>query len=234
MKRNGIWKVRVVLEEYFSLIARSLPLILRGIATTMQVFLSTSVLSIVMGLCMGLCCCNRLRIPVISSIIEVITFVLRGIPFYIQLLIVYFALPDLIGFNLNPFSASVIALGFCSAGYVAQLVRGAINAMPVAQWEAAFSLGYSVRRSLIYIILPQMLRIIIPSINNELDSLLKSTSVISTIGMLELTRVGMNLVSREMEPVPIYLTIALIYLMVSAALNIITKKLERQLAYVKN
>ena len=222
------------MEGYFSLLIKSLPLILKGLSMTLEVFLITSVLSIIMGLIMGLCCCSRLRLPLISPTIEVITFVLRGIPFYIQLLIVYFVLPDLIGFNLSPFLASVIALGFCSSGYVAQLVRGAINAMPIAQWEAAFSLGYSTRRSLVYIILPQMFRIIIPSLNNELDALLKSTSVISTIGMLELTRVGMNLVSREMEPVPIYLTIALIYLMVSATLNIVTKKLERQLAYVKN
>ena len=170
----------------------------------------------------------------VSTGIEIVTFVLRGIPFYVQLLIVYFVLPDLVGFNLDPFSASVIALGFCSSGYVAQLVRGAINAMPIAQWEAAFSLGYSTFRSVVHIILPQMFRIILPSLNNELDALLKSTSVISTIGMLELTRVGMNLVSREMEPVPIYLTIAVMYLMVSATLNIVSKKLEQRLAYVKS
>ena len=108
-------------------------------------------------------------------------------------------------------------------------MRGAINAMPIAQWEAAFSLGYSTFRSVVHIILPQMFRIILPSLNNELDALLKSTSVISTIGMLELTRVGMNL-----EPVPIYLTIAVMYLMVSATLNIVSKKLEQRLAYVKS
>ena len=79
-----------------------------------------------------------------------------------------------------------------------------------------------------------MVRIVLPSLNNELDSLLKSTSVISTIGMLELTRVGMNLVSREMEPVPIYLTIAAIYLLLSAILHITSKKLEYRLAYVKS
>lgn len=222
------------MDNYFALLIRSFPLILKGISMTIQVFFSASCLSVLLGLCMGIFSCHRLRIPIITPVLEVITFVLRGIPFYVQLLIVYFVLPDLIGFNLDPFSASVIALGFCSSGYVAQLVRGAINAMPIAQWEAAFSLGYTVPRSLIHIILPQMFRIILPSLNNELDALLKSTSVISTIGMLELTRVGMNLVSREMEPVPIYLTIAAVYLMVSATLNIISKKLEKRLAYVKS
>lgn len=221
------------MDNYFDLLARSLPLVIKGLSKTLQVFFFASCLSLTLGTCMGVCSSNRLKIPVFSQMVELITFVLRGIPFYVQLLIVYFVLPDLIGFNLDPFAASVIALGLCSSGYVAQLVRGSINAIPLSQWEAAFSLGYSRARSLYHIILPQMFRIVLPSFNNELDSLLKSTSVISTIGMLELTRVGMNLVSREMEPVPIYLTIAAIYLLFSGLLNITSKKLEKRLLYVK-
>jgi ABC-type amino acid transport system permease subunit len=79
-----------------------------------------------------------------------------------------------------------------------------------------------------------MLRNILPAFNNELDALLKSTAIVSSIGLLELTRAGMNLVSREMEPVPIYLMVALFYLSMSAILNAITRVMERKLAYVKN
>lgn len=227
MEHNRIrW---AILEEYYVLFLRSLPLIGKGITTTLKVFFSASLLSLILGLCLGILSCRRLWIPALSSFIEGITFILRGIPFYVQLLIVYFVLPDLIGFNLGPFSASVIALGVCSAGYVAQLIRGSINAVSHQQWEAAHALGYSPVQSLQYVILPQMARIVLPSLSNELDSLLKSTSVVSAIGMLELTRVGMNLVSREMEPVPIYLAIALMYLLISAALNLSAKKLERRL-----
>lgn len=222
------------MENYLSLLSKSLPLLGKGISMTLQVFLSASVISLLLGGTMGALCCNRIRIPVVTPGIEVLTFVLRGVPFYVQLLIVYFVLPDIIGCNLPPFSASVVALGLCSSGYVAQLVRGALNGIPAAQWESAFVLGYTPIRSLIRIIFPQMVRIVLPSVNNELDSLLKSTSVISTIGILELTRVGMNLVSREMDPVPIYLTIALLYLLVSASLNFLCKNLEQRLVYVKN
>lgn len=211
------------------LLSRSYPLLLKGTLMTIQVMLGAASISFSLGLLMGILSCERLKIRVISSIVEGISFVYRAIPFYVQLLIVYFVLPDLLGFNLEPFSASVIALGMCSAGYVAQIVRGGINSIPAAQWEAAFSLGYDTKQSLRHIILPQMLRNVLPAFNNELDSLLKSTAMVSSIGMLELTRMGMNLVSREMEPVPIYLTVAFFYLCMSALLNLITRNLEKKI-----
>jgi His/Glu/Gln/Arg/opine family amino acid ABC transporter permease subunit len=211
------------------LLSRSYPLLLKGTLMTIQVMLGAASISFSLGLIMGILSCNRLRVPIISSMVEGISFVYRAVPFYVQLLIVYFVLPDLFGFNLEPFSASVIALGMCSAGYVAQIVRGGINAIPAPQWEAAFSLGYDTQQSLRHIILPQMLRNVLPAFNNELDSLLKSTAMASSIGMLELTRMGMNLVSREMEPVPIYLTVAFFYLCMSALLNLITRNLEKKI-----
>lgn len=222
------------MDFYTDLFIRSFPILLKGIATTVEVFCISALLSIALGLVMGILISERLQTPFISRSLEMITFVLRGVPFYVQLLIVYFVLPDLTGFNLKPFAASVCALSICSAGYVAQLVRGGINSLPTGQWEAAFSLGYSTLKTLIHVILPQTWRIILPSLNNEMDALIKSTSIISTIGMLELTRMGMNLVSREMEPVPIYLAIAVMYLGLSALLNLITRNLERRFAYAKS
>jgi His/Glu/Gln/Arg/opine family amino acid ABC transporter permease subunit len=207
---------------------------LKGTLLTIQVLLASASVSFIAGLGLGILSCRRLKIPLVSGIMEGIAFVYRAVPFYVQLLIVYFVLPDLVGFNLEPFSASVIALGMCSAGYVAQIVRGSLNAIPADQWEAAFTLGYTTRQSLRYVILPQMLRHALPAFNNELDALLKSTAVVSSIGMLELTRMGMNAVSREMEPVPIYLAVAFFYLCLSALLNYLTRTLERRIAYVKS
>lgn len=219
------------LTHYVDLLLRSTPLLLKGMLTTLHVLLFSSLLSFGWGILLGILSCNRLKIPLLSTLIEGITFTSRAIPFFVQLLIVYFVLPDLLGFNLEPFGASIVALGICSSGYVAQLCRGALNAIPNAQWEAALSLGYTTPEALVHIILPQMFRIVLPSFNNELDSLLKSTAIISSIGMLELTRMGMNIVSREMEPVPIYLGIAFLYLCMSAILNFLTKKLEKKVAY---
>ena len=220
--------------ETLDLITRSLPLFLKGIAMTIEILLCSASLSLTLGLLFGIATCKNLKIPFLSKGIELITFVLRGIPFYVQLLLVYFVVPDILGFNLDPFPASVIALGLCSSGYVAQIVRGGINAIPSAQWESAFTLGFNTPQSLWHVILPQTTRTILPMLNNELDSLLKSTSIVSSIGMLELTRMGMNIVSREMQPVAIYLTVAFFYLCMSALLNLVARSLERRLTYVRN
>ena len=220
--------------DYLALFFRSLPLLIKGIQMTLEVLLSAAVLSFTLGLLFGIFTSRKLKIPFFSSAIEGIAFVFRAVPFYVQLLVVYFVLPDLLGFNLEPFPAAVIGLGMCSSGYVAQIVRAGINSIPAAQWETAFALGYSKFQSLKSIILPQMVRTVLPAFNNELDSLLKSTAIVSSIGLLELTRAGMNLVSREMEPVPIYLTVALFYLCLSAILNVMTRLLERKWAYVKS
>ncbi len=196
---------------------------------TLQVLLFSAVVSFSIGSIFGVLCSSRLKIPFLSSCIETITFVFRSVPFFVQLLIVYFVLPDLLGFNLQLFAASVIALGMCSSGYVAQIVRSGINSIPAAQWETASALGFTIGQTLRYVILPQALKLILGPLNNELDSLLKSTAIVSSIGMLELTRMGMNIVSREMEPVPIYLTIAVFYVCMSAFLRCITRQLERKI-----
>jgi len=222
------------MNTYLELFSRSYPLLIKGCLMTIQVMLGAAALSFTIGLVMGILSCNRLKIPILSPLVEAIAFVYRAVPFYVQLLIVYFVLPDLLGFNLEPFSASVISLGMCSAGYVCQIVRGGLNAIPIAQWEAAYALGYNNLNSLKVVILPQMLRHVLPAFNNELDSLLKSTAVVSSIGMLELTRMGMNIVSREMEPVPIYLTVALFYLGMSALLNSAARLIEKRISYVKS
>ena len=219
---------------YFSLLSRSLPLLLKGVVMTMKILISSALISLILGLFFGIATCHRLRVPLLSQMLEGLTFVLRAIPFFVQLLLVYFVLPDLFGLDLDPFPASVIALGLCSSGYVAQMVRGSLNAIPQNQWESAFSLGMSKQQSLKHVILPQMWRSILPMLNNELDALLKSTSIVSSIGMLELTRMGMNIVSREMRPVAIYLTVAFFYICMSALLNLLARTIERRSFYVKN
>jgi His/Glu/Gln/Arg/opine family amino acid ABC transporter permease subunit len=211
-----------------------LTLLCKGALMTLQVLLSSFTLSFIAGSIFGIFTSKRLKIPLLSNCIEALTFVFRAVPFFVQLLIVYFVVPDLLHFNLEPFPASVIALGMCSSGYVAQIVRSGINSIPISQWETAATLGYSTSKTLRYIIFPQTLSHILPPLNNELDALLKSTAIVSSIGMLELTRIGMNIVSRTMEPVPVYLTVALFYIGMSALLNLLARTLEKRVSYVKS
>ena len=211
-----------------------LPLLLKGLELTLAILAASGVISFLLGTIFGILLSDRLKIAGLSKCIEAIAFIYRAVPFYVQLLIVYFVLPDLLGCNLGPFAASIIALGGCSAGYIGQAVRSGINAVPDLQWESGFVLGLPRIKTLRYIILPQALRLILPNLCNEFDAMLKSTSIASSIGLLELTRASMNLVSREMEPVPIYLMTAFFYLVISLGINTLMRLLERRLSCCKS
>lgn len=215
------------------LIIRSLPLLLMGLVMTIKIVILSASISACLGLVFGVLSCEELKIPFLTPCINFVTFILRAVPFFVQLLIVYFLFPELIGINLEPFGASVIALGVCSSGYICQIVRCGLNSIPRSQWEATFTLGYTKTKSLGYVILPQMMRNVLPAFNNELESLLKSTAILSSIGMLELTKMGMNIISREMKPLPIYLTISLFYVAMSLILNYVAKYFEKKLLLVK-
>ncbi len=209
-------------------ILQSAPLLMQGAAKTTQLFLGSVLISLCVGTIWGLFRSNQLRTKWLGVTLDSITFVLRGIPFYVQLLLTYFVLPDLLGINVSATTASIGALGFCSTAYVSQIVRGGINVIPQGQWEAAGVLGYSRANTIRFIILPQTLRNVLPSLNGEFDQLLKSTSVISAIGVLELTGAARNIIAREMNPLSMYLAIAIMYLMMSSMLNLFANTLERR------
>ena len=201
---------------------------MQGAFTTCTVLLCSSVISMVVGIVWGVVRCDCLRIPYISFMFDCITFLLRAVPFYVQLLIVYFVLPGLVGIYISPFSAAVVSLGFCSAAYVSQMVRGGINGINKGQWEAAQMLGYSKMQTLQYIIVPQVVRIILPALLGECDQLLKSTAIISAIGVLELTGAARNIIAQELNPLTMYTVIAVMYVCMSSIMAIFAGLVERR------
>ncbi len=222
------------MSRYQELFLSSCPLLLQGVLLTLQVLICAACISAFFGILGGVLLSNRLRLPIISPCIKAFAFVLRAVPFTVQLLLAYFVLPDMLSWDIDAFTASVLSLGLCSSGYVMHMVRGGINALCPLQWEAAFSLGYSTWESLRYIILPQVFRNIFPMWMNELESLLKSTAIVSSIGLLELTKMGMNLVSREMEPIPIYLMVAIFYIALSFIMHLIAQVCEKKVCYARS
>ena len=208
----------------------SQPLLLQGVFMTLRLWCVALVIALIVGCLWGVLRSRKLRITGISLILDAVTFILRGIPFYVQLLIAYFVIPGLLGIDISAFFAATISLGICSAAYISQMVRGGINAVADGQWLAAQALGYSSPQMLRFIILPQVTRIILPALTGECDQLLKSTSIISAIGVLEITRAGMNIIARQMNPLSIYTAVALLYLILSSLLNIASYFLERRLS----
>lgn len=199
---------------------------------TVQITLLSGLISLFLGTFFGAVLCRRLRIKGFSNFVEHITFILRAIPFYVQLVIAYFVIPDIFQFNMEAYAASIFSLGLCSSGYVAQVIRSSLNTIQDEQWDTAYSLGYSTKTTLRYIIAPQVIYNALPPLSNELEALLKSTAILSSIGVLELTRIGMNIVSRELEPLTIYGTLALFYVALSYILRILSKYVEKRFSHV--
>jgi His/Glu/Gln/Arg/opine family amino acid ABC transporter permease subunit len=208
-----------------------IPLIIQGTATSIGAWLITGFISTVVGTVLAIVSCRQLQVPYLANAISCYTFVAKGVPVYVQILIAYFVLPSLIGINLPPFAAGTLALALCSSGYVTDIIRAGIDALPQGQWQAAYVLGYTKKQAMQRILLPQAIRIVLPALFGELEQLLKSSSLLATIGILELTRSGMNIISRELNPMPVYLMIALIYLFLSALLLALKKYITSKERY---
>jgi len=146
----------------------------------------------------------------------------------VQILIVYFALPQL-GLRLDKFSSAVVALGINASAYIAEIIRAAIESIDPGQMEAARSLGMSYGLAMRRIIIPQTYRRLLPPLGNEFIAMLKDTSLIAFIGGEELTRAGQHIISATFRPWPVYITVAAIYLCMTALFSLFVQLGERKL-----
>lgn len=213
------------------MIAQYSLLIVQGIAVTFIAWISAMTLSVLVGTCFGMLSCRYVSSPLIVWAIRVYAFITKGIPAYVQILIAYFMLPALLGVQIPGFVASVGALAVCSSGYVTEIIRAGINAVPIGQYDACIALGYSYGTLMRRIIMPQAMKNVAPALFGECEKLLKSTSLLATIGITEITRAGMNIISRELNPVPVYLMIAGIYLLYAACIQAALWYVEGRLVY---
>jgi cystine transport system permease protein len=159
--------------------------------------------------------------------------IIRGTPLLVQLFIVFFALPQ-IGVRIDPFPAAVIAFSLNVGGYAAEIIRSAIQSIPKGQWEAAETIGMNYTTSLRRIVLPQATRVAVPPLSNTLISLVKDTSLASTILVTELFRTAQNVAAPTFEFFALYGTAALYYwvicLVLSFGQNRVEHRLERYVA----
>lgn len=208
-----------------------IPLLLQGTAVTVAAWVTASAISVSIGTLIGIASCRYLASSWFSIVVRMYTFIAKGIPAYVQILIAYFVIPSMLGITVPGFVAACGALAFCSSGYVTEIIRSGINAIPRGQWDAGLVLGYPLQSTLTRIIMPQTIKNMLPTLIGELEQLLKSTSLLATIGVMEVTRSGMNIISRELNPFPVYLTIACIYLLFSALLQGLLLYAEKRTRY---
>lgn len=216
------------MPENYSLLFKSLPFLIQGALATIEI----AIVSIAIGLCggivIGVLNCNKLRNPFSAFLFTGFVWCIRGTPLFVQVLIIYYALPEVIGIALAPFTAGVIALGINSMAFISEIVRGGINAIPEGQWEAAYVIGLKPWQTLRGIILPQILRINLPSLMNELTALIKETSILMVIGVAELTKVSRDIVTRELDPMTIYLAAAAIYLTLTSSATLAAQFFQKR------
>ncbi len=164
----------------------------------------------------------------LSALAGAYVVIFRGTPLVVQMLIVYFALPQ-VGLRYDKFTSAVIALGVNAGAYIAEIIRSAIESIDRGQIEAARSLGMSQWTAMRRIIIPQTYRRLLPPLGNEFIAMLKDTSLIALIGGEELTRAGQHIISATFRPWPVYLSVAAIYLAMTAAFTVVIRYWERRL-----
>jgi glutamine transport system permease protein len=154
---------------------------------------------------------------------------IRGTPLMVQALYIYFAIPTLLHFNLDVLMAGIICIAVNSSAYISEVVRGAIQAIPKGQNEAALSLGMSGIQTMMHITAPQAFKLMIPPLGNQFIISLKDTSLLTVIGIAELTRQATQTVSISFKAVEVYTALALIYLVLTTSLNYGLRYIERKL-----
>ncbi|CAM4001173.1 amino acid ABC transporter permease [Deinococcus frigens] len=203
----------------------SVPALLVGARLTIGFALAAMVLGLPLGLLVTLL---RLYAPgPVRWLAGLYVSFIRGTPLLVQIFVIYYGLPSF-GVTLSPVVGGVLALTLNAAAYLSETIRAAILSIHKGQHEAAYSLGLSRAETMRLVILPQAARVALPSLGNSLIGLVKDTSLVSVITVVELLRSAQLVIARTFEPFGPYLAAALIYWAVSSALEVVQRRLERR------
>ena len=212
-------------SENIAYVGTLMPTLLAGTWVTVKLFLWTMVLALPLGLPIALG--SNMRFWPIKAICRLYVFVFRGTPLMLQLFFFYFFLPIAYGLRMDVFTTSVITFVLNYAAYFAEIYRGGINGIDKGQYEAAHALGLSKSRTMMGIVLPQMMRIILPPVSNEAIVLVKDTALASVISLGELMKASKAAVNRDVDPMA-YFVAAVIYLLFTFVLTLIAGRLEKR------
>jgi polar amino acid transport system permease protein len=211
----------------FGVVTESLPYLLGGLKITLLVTASSLFLSFFIGLLVGMMRLSKLRL--ISAPASLFVLLLRNTPVLIQLVWVYYCLPIIFGIDLAPVTACILALSLHGGAYTAEIVRSGIQSIDVGQIEAAKSIGLTYTQTMQKVILPQAFRRITPPLANEGITLLKYSSLVSTLGVADLTYNAQVVATTTFRPLEIYSALALEYFLLCSILQYATFRLELQL-----
>ena len=209
------------------LFLRALPLLEKAVLVTLGLGLSSFVLGSILGMLIALARIAPFK-PLRWLAFSYVS-VFRGTPLLIQILLIYFGLPNY-GITIDPIPAALLALTLFSAAYLSENFRSGINAVDKGQWEAAWAMGLGYRKTLTRIILPQGLRIAIPPVGSRLIAVMKDTSLASTVTVVELTRVADQMGATTFRYMDMFIIVGTIYWIINQVLTILQTWLEEKLS----
>ena len=217
-----------MLGVYFKELIHSLPLFLKGMGITAIV----SGISLVAGTILGVICgvFRTVRRFGLSKIMGFYADYMRGIPFLVHIFIIYFILPEA-GIQLSPFFAAAVALTVYAGAYISEIVAAGILSVSRGQWEAATAYGLNVFQRMRYVVFPQAVRVILPPLVGEYVLLVKDSSIVSVIGLTDITRVGWLTVQRVPEGLMVFGLVGILYFIICYPLIHLSHYLEEKISY---
>lgn len=204
------------------------PLLIGGLKLTIGITLGGLALGLLLGVCAGLI--NTGRNKFLRAIAVAYIEAIRGTPLIVQVMFLYFGLPMATGMRVPPLVAGIVAIGVNAGAYIAEIVRGAIISIDTGQTEAARSTGLNRFQAMLYVVWPQAFRRMIPPLGNQFIISLKDTSLLTVIGVAELTRQGQEIISVNFRAFEIWLTVAIMYLCMTLSLSWLLRRIERRMS----
>ena len=201
----------------WSLIADNLPLLLQGSLVTIKITAFSVAAGFIIGMLASIA--NLSSFKPLRWLVRIYVDVVRGTPMLVQIFLIYFALPQIIGQRIDPFIAAVTACSLNSGAYMSEIFRAGIQSINKGQMEAGLSLGLSWAQTMRYIVMPQALKAIIPPLGNEFIAMLKDSSLVSVIGFEELMRRGQLIIAKTYASAEIWTAVAIIYLVMTQVIS---------------
>lgn len=211
-------------EFQWSAVLNAVPTLLNGAKFTLIITTGGLVFGFILGTIAGLMklSSNPILKPVASAYIEAI----RGTPFMVQVMFLYFGVPLALGTRIPSLLAAIIALSMNAGAYIAEIVRGAVQSIDRGQIEAGRSIGLTHRQTMLYVVWPQAFRRMIPPLGNQFIISLKDTSLLVVIGVGELTRTGQEIVAENFRAFEVWLAVAVIYFVMTYTLSLVLRRVE--------
>ncbi len=207
-----------------SVMVQSFPILLKGVRYTVIITVIGLFFGFLLGATAGLL--KLSRNVVLRKLAGGYVESIRGTPLMVQVMFLYFGLPMAIGMRIAPLTAGVITIALNSGAYIAEIVRGAVQSINPGQMEAARSIGLTRLQAMRYVVWPQALKRMIPPLGNQFIISLKDTSLLVVIGVGELTRTGQEIISVNFRAFEVWLTVAIMYLVLTMTISKILNVVE--------